>query len=747
MSAKWITATPSSEKISLYIFKKSFTANENVKSFSVRISADTRYRFYLNGKELANGPCKSSPFVKYYEEFECSDSLILGENEIKVMLLHVPPKEGSKFTTVNHKVNPALLFDGTLTTESHNEKIISDENFSVFRATHVSYTYHTYCMPTIGPFEIVDGDEGYEKLECKVLCTPNFESNGYNSWGIKDEYKLEARPIQILEINPKTKIKQVREYYGEDGNYNIILDPETYTTAMVRYELCAPKGTKINLVYSECPLTLADDGTSYKDMRDNADGIMQYGIPYSDHYDEVTATGCMQIFEPFWYRVYRFIRVEFTQKPESFSAYAARYTYDFEKDAIAGGIGSFKCSDEKYAKLWEVSRNTLECCTHETFSDCPFHEQQQYIGDGRFESLYAWKLSNDSRMQRKLLVDTLHSLQTDGQIATTSPCTKVQIIHISSFYFINLIREYLRFTGDSDFVKTLIGVIACNIGYFESTKTCEGLINPPDGCRFIDWVSSWENGFPKGGDKAPMTIYNLMYASSLKDAAEICESCGYKGLADDYKLFYTKTVGAINKHCFDEETGLYVDVPGEKTYSEHAGVWAVLSDAITGKAAQTMIEKMFNSDFVAKSSFSKKYDLLRALNKTGLYEKFAPDILKQWDSMLEKHCTTWCESTSFPRSECHGWSCAPLYEMSAQILGVTPCENGFKKIKIKPHLMGLNYASGRVPTPFGYIDVSWASKGGEFSLEVSSNTQIEMEIILPSGKSVTTVANKYNITE
>ena len=744
MHASWITATPYEDKMSLYVFTKTFKVTDKIKNFSVRISADTRYRFYLNGKELAQGPCKSSRFVKYYEELECSEALTEGENKIKVLVLHVPMQEGYKFTTASHKEKPALYFDGTLTTENGIEKIVSDESFEVSIAKYISYTYHDHCMPTIGPFEIIDDNECHKKLKCEILYTPDIENNGYDYWGVKEYYKLEARPVQLLDINPMTEIKQVCTYYDEDGKYNIILDQGTYTTSMMKYEFSAPKGTEIKIIYVECPLTQSEDGSLYKGMRDNIEGIIQYGTPDNDHYDEIKATGKTQFFEPFWYRVYRFIRVECSQKPECFRAFSSRYTYNFEKDAISGGIGSFECSDKKYQKFWEVSRNTLECCTHETYVDCPYYEQQQYVGDARFEAVYAWKLSNDSKMQKKVIIDTVHSLQPDGLIASTSPNMWVQILHISNFYFINLIREYLRFTGDVDFVKTLTGTIASSIEYFEGVKTPEGLINPPDGCRFIDWVSSWKHGYPEDGDSSPMTVYNLMYAAMLKDAVEICDACGYCGLASDYRVMHKKLINAINKHCFDKETGIYADIPGKKIYSEHAGVWAVISDAITGNNAKEMIEKMLESDSVAKSSFSKKYDLLRALDKVGLYNKYAPQILNQWDEMLDKNCTTWCESTSFPRSECHGWSCIPMFEMSAQILGVKAIDNGFKKIQIKPHTLGLSYAKGRVPTPFGYIDVHWSDEDGKFTLNVSASDTIEMEIVLPNGETETIKSNIYS---
>lgn len=747
MTAKWITVTPAPDASALYIFKKRFSVTKAVESFVVRISADTRYRLYINGKELAHGPCQSTQYVKYYEELDCKNALVQGENEISIQLLHISPRIGYSFTTAPHHENPALYFDGTLVCEGKMEKIVSDESFAVSRVKNVSFFHPASTMRSLAPFESVEGDAEYQELACCELYTPHIEDNSYGSWGVKELYRIEKRPIQLLELLPKVPLPSVREYYDENGSYNIILDAGAYTTAMLRYEFQAPQGTKLKLIYAECMRTPGEDGSLGKDMRDNIDGVIPVGVSDSNHYDELTASGNTQTYEPFWYRAFRFIRVECSRKPEHFRASAARYTYNFETDALRGGIGSFHSSDSKYAKLWEVSRNTLECCTHETFADCPFYEQQQYVGDGRFESVYAWKLSNDSRMQKKLIIDTAHSLQTDGQIATTSPNMWTQIIHVSNFYFVNLIREYLRFTDDRAFVKTQIGALSCNIAYFESTKTPEGLINPPDGCHFIDWASAWKKGHPEGGDKAPMAIYNLMYAASLRDAAEICEACDYQGLATDYRALHANLVAAVNKYFYNEEVGLYADLPGEKSFSEHANVWAILSDAVTGDAANALAERMMNCSFIVKSSFSKNYDLLRALDKAGCYEKYADKILVQWDDMLEKHCTTWCESLSFPRSECHGWSCTPMYEMSAMILGVTPREDGYRKVRIKPFTMGLDFANGRIPTPYGYIDVAWKRKDGSFSLSVSSNEQIEMELILPGGTALTVVSDQYTVTE
>ena len=115
--------------------------------------------------------------------------------------------------------------------------------------------------------------------------------------------------------------------------------------------------------------------------------------------------------------------------------------------------------------------------------------------------------------------------------------------------------------------------------------------------------------------------------------------------------------------------------------------------------------------------------------------------------MIENACTTWCEDPVFQRSECHAWSSVPSYEFSQMILGVLPTASGYKKVRIKPTLLDLTYAKGRVPTPFGYIDIDWKIQNGKFTLQVKSNEKTDMQIVLPSGKEYLVKDNSFEISE
>ena len=100
--------------------------------------------------------------------------------------------------------------------------------------------------------------------------------------------------------------------------------------------------------------------------------------------------------------------------------------------------------------------------------------------------------------------------------------------------------------------------------------------------------------------------------------------------------------------------------------------------------------------------------------------------------MIENGCTSWCENPDSPRSECHGWSSAPLYEFATNILGVKICEKD--EILISPNLSSLTYAKGCVPTRFGEVKVNWEKRDGGLYIRVQSPVGVNKHLIHPYGK-------------
>ena len=66
----------------IYLFRKTFTLTGKPASAPLNISAEARYKLFVNGRRAAVGPCRSSGEEKYYDTFDLAEYLRAGENEI-----------------------------------------------------------------------------------------------------------------------------------------------------------------------------------------------------------------------------------------------------------------------------------------------------------------------------------------------------------------------------------------------------------------------------------------------------------------------------------------------------------------------------------------------------------------------------------------------------------------------------------------------------------------------------------------
>ena len=58
----WITDKNANSGDGLYRFRRRFNAKKGSR-LNVRVSADTRYKLFINGNEVLCGPCKGNRFV------------------------------------------------------------------------------------------------------------------------------------------------------------------------------------------------------------------------------------------------------------------------------------------------------------------------------------------------------------------------------------------------------------------------------------------------------------------------------------------------------------------------------------------------------------------------------------------------------------------------------------------------------------------------------------------------------------
>jgi hypothetical protein len=96
-------------------------------------------------------------------------------------------------------------------------------------------------------------------------------------------------------------------------------------------------------------------------------------------FDEVVldiSPGESTLYEPFWFRTFRLIRLEITVgsaaavELEKFEAKQTNYPLEVQ--------ASLKDhTDPQSEQIWDVSVRTLRNCMFDAYSDCPFYEQLQ----------------------------------------------------------------------------------------------------------------------------------------------------------------------------------------------------------------------------------------------------------------------------------------------------------------------------------------------------------------------------------
>ncbi|THV85913.1 glycoside hydrolase family 78 protein [Aureobasidium pullulans] len=89
-------------------------------------------------------------------------------------------------------------------------------------------------------------------------------------------------------------------------------------------------------------------------------------------------------------------------------------------------------------------------------------------------------------------------------------------------------------------------------------------------------------------------------------------------------------------------------------------------------------------------------------------------------------------------SLCHAWSSGPTAELSRNVLGIQPVAPGFREWRVAPQSLGLTWAKGSQPTPFGDIAVDWRiDEAGLVTITVESPVGTHGTVSMPESIAAT----------
>lgn len=732
-TANWISCpNVSLNDYGIYHFRKKILLDDNASPFIINISADNRYRLFVNGQPVCWGPARGDVSHWYYETVDIAPFLKKGENSLAVIVWNFGPYIPGAQTTLR----TALIVQGNTVRE---EVANTNNSWKVFR--DAAYSPSVEYLQDVGCGDIINAalyPWGWEKVDFEDSNWQNAIQLGTGQpygTGTGYDWVLYPRNIPMMEETlqrmpvirrsdgiamPTSSFLKGKSPLLIPANKKVIflIDQTSLTTAYPELIVSGGKGSLVRLTYSEA---LFKNGS--KGNRNEVEGRSIIGNVDKFYPDG----GNNRLFRPLWFRTYRYIQLDIETKDEPIvinDLYGIYVGYPFKENA------GFESDNASLKNIWNAGWRTARLCAHETYYDCPYYEQLQYAGDTRIQALISLYVDGDDRLMQKAIQMFDWSRSYEGITMSRYPCHVPQYIPPFSLYWINMVHDYWMHREDSSFVKKCIPGIKTVLEWFaQKIDNKTGMLGPIPHWNFVDWPRQWPwdndkpaGGVPPGGITGGSTILSLQFAYTLKDAIALLEEFGEEGLAKRYKLLYDSLCKSVWNLCWDSNRQLLSDDINRTSYSQHANIMGILSDAVPVEMQKDLFNRINNDTSLIQATFYYRFYLSRAMLKTGQSDQYI-SMLKPWYKMLDIGLTTFAENPEPTRSDCHAWSASPLYDLLATVGGITPASPGFKTVNIEPNFGPLKYIKCKVPHPKGMIEVS---------LKRSGANHLKGEIILPN---------------
>ncbi|KAM0275911.1 hypothetical protein ACHAQH_007298 [Verticillium albo-atrum] len=674
-SPNWVDSSESNTVARVAVFTRRFLVVSKPSASLLHLSADTRYKLTVNGTRVAVGPARGSPLIWYYDTIDIAPYVRAGENEIKIEVLRCFASSRGAMP-FERTATPGLTVIGVVQAGDNVIELDSARGWQVQTDESVLF-----------PMGLIDDNflHIYERSSPQPLG-PTTTPNAYNIKTLNGElapWRLRARSIPMPIQEPIT-----------------VNTADVHSTAFVRwtFKAASKSQVKLKIVYSE---GYELEPRAYPFFRTKADRLDATAGRIIGPYDETTLdvpASSQVVYEPFWFRTFRVLRLEIEVGPEAVEFVSFEATQTHYPLEVRGNWSDH--SDLQAAQMWDVSVRTMRNCMFDGYSDCPFYEQLQYSGDTRAVGLFHYLISGDDRLMRQAITTFASSVTAEGLTQSRFPSHVPQIIAAFPLLWILQVCDHHLYFGDTAYARSFIPRIDGVLDFFDRHVDELGLVSglPEDVWQYVDWVTTWgatddhpDKGVPTSGRKSNRhTYFSMLYALVLRQSAKLLRDVGRPGNAVEYEARAANVTEAVQKHCYDGRffTDSTADVADEQAYSQHCQVFAVLSGAAKKEDQVRILRESFAGATFSKCSYMMQFYALRAFSLAGddAYETYYKDVWAPWRKMLAANLTTWEEDDVRQRSDCHAWGSVPLYEFCTEVAGLRPVAPGFSKVLFKPRV-------------------------------------------------------------
>ena len=724
-NAQWIVPrNDNGTEYGVYHFRKSIDLKDIPTSFNIQVSADNRYKLYVNGKIVSMGPARCDTYFWNFETVDIAPFLVNGKNSISALVWN----EAQYRPEAQISVRTAFILQGKSETEeilNTNEtwKCICDKGYQPIPGFFFAATKGQL----VDMAQTIKGD----------WTSPGFDDTGWPNAAKLFDGKLKGSSDGLAwQLVPSTlpqmeltyqRIPKLRLAEGmkvpstfpaekkallipANSKVVLLLDQTFYTNAYVTLNFSKGKGAGISIGYAE---TLYDqEGNELrKSNRNDVEGKKFIGRT-----DSLLADGTDgQSFTTLNFRSYRYIRLIVQTKADPLiidDLYGTFTGYPFKTNYV------FNSDNKEIKQILDIGWRTARMNAWETYTDCPYYEQLQYIGDTRIQAMVSYYNSGDDRLARNALTLMDHSRLAEGVTMSRYPTRSTQIISTFSLWYIGMLHDYWMYRPDAGFLNDKMMGQREILTFFAKFQQADGSLKDLPYWKFVDWVG--DMGWGPMGTDGSAAIYDIQLLLAYQWASEMENAVGESFYGDYYAKKAIQLKGTIKRKYWDAEKKLFADTNEKKGYSQHVNSLAILAGIVDGDDLVEVGNGLLNDKSLTQCTVYFKYYLHQALNKAGLGNDYM-NWLGIWRENINLGLTTWAEDSRLNtvRSECHAWGASPNIDFFRIVLGIDTDAPGFSKIKIEPHVGTMTKVGGEMPHPNGKISVNYELKKNKWQININ----------------------------
>lgn len=730
-NAYWIAAkNETGRDYGVYYFRKSIDLQAKPSSFIINVSADNRYKLYVNGTLVSLGPARGDTYYWNYEKVELAPYLKQGKNTVSAIVWN----EAEYRPEAQISLRTAFILQGKTAAEeilntNNSWKCIRDKAYQPISG---SIGYGAYYVA--GPGELVD-----ESKTIKNPMSPDLDDSSWPAAGTMEHGKPKGMADAFGWMLVPSVIPQMDRVYQRipslrkaDGvtvpasfpatktsvtipantTATLLLDQTYLTNAYVTLNFSKGKDAGISLCYNEA---LFDNLKKYGSRKGNRNDVE--GKDFAGRRDSLISDGSDgQAFNSLYWRTYRYIRLIVHTKDEPLvidDIYGTSTGYPFKLNA------KLNTDNPEMQQILDIGWRTARMDAIETYMDCPYYEQLQYIGDGRIQMMISYYNSGDDRLARNAINLMDHSRIAEGLTLSRHPSYSPQIISTFSLWYIGVLHDFWMYRPDSTFVKEKLAGERTVLDFFSKYQQADGSLRNTPYWTFVDWSDGWGYGMPPIGSKGGSSILDMQLLMAYQQAAEMEAKLGMVSYAALYRAKAAQLKKTIQARYWDVAKGLYGDTEDKDKFSQHANSLAILTGVMNDAGAPALCHKILTDTTLTQCTIYFKYYMHLALVRGGLGNDYMK-WLDVWRNNIKMGLTTWAEISDLPnsRSDCHAWGASPNIEFFRTVLGIDTRAPGFASVKIEPHLGGMKTASGGIPHPNGKLSVAYKLEGSKWNINI-----------------------------